>query len=149
MATKYKGTRKEKTALNAFINLMRCANSLGSRLNASYAEHGLTDSQFGVLETLLHLGPLCQKELAEKLLVTGGNMTMVIDNLEKMELVERVKNINDRRFYSINLTKKGKNMIQKIFPGHVESIVKEFGSLSQSDQIKLRELCRKLGKKSN
>ncbi len=146
MGTKYKGTKKEKAALNAFINLMRCANSLGSRLNTSYIEHGLTGSQFGVLETLLHLGPLCQKELAKKLLVTGGNMTMVIDNLGKRELVERVRNKNDRRFYNINLTKKGKTLIQKIFPGHVEAIVKELGSLTQSEQIQVREICRKLGK---
>ncbi|MGH7884181.1 MAG: MarR family winged helix-turn-helix transcriptional regulator [Thermodesulfobacteriota bacterium] len=147
MGTKYKGSKKEKAALDAFINLMRCANSLGSRLSNSYMDHNLTDSQFGVLEAIFHLGPLCQKELAGKLLVTNGNMTMVIDNLEKGGLVERIRNKEDRRYFSINLTKNGRNLIQKIFPKHVESIVEEFGSLTQTEQMQLRELCRKLGKK--
>ena len=89
MATKYKGNKEEVAALNAFININRAVESLGSRLAQNYVSSGLTSSQFGVLETLLHLGPLYQKEIANKLLVSGGNITMVIDNLERRQLVIR------------------------------------------------------------
>ncbi|NIP31841.1 MAG: MarR family transcriptional regulator [Candidatus Dadabacteria bacterium] len=146
MGTKYKGTKKEITALNAFINLMRCVNSMKSRLNKNFIEFGLTESQFGVLEALFHLGPLSQKELAKKLLVTGGNITMVIDNLEKENLVKRTRDEDDRRFLIIKLTNKGNNLIAEILPKHVDSIVNQFQLLSLKEQIDLRNYCRKIGR---
>ena len=146
MGTKYKGNKKEKRALNAFINLNRAVESISSRISKSFTLNGLTESQFGVLEALLHLGPLNQKQLAEKLLVTGGNMTLVIDNLEKRELVQRERDEKDRRFFNIKLTEKGNNLIEKIFPTHVKAIVKEFHVLSSDEQDLLRQLCRRLGR---
>ena len=61
------------------------------------AEDGLPLSQFGVLEALWHLGPLCQRDLGLKIRKSSGNMTMVVDNLEKRALVDRRKNADDRR----------------------------------------------------
>ena len=146
MATKYKGSNKEVTALNAFININRAVESLGSRLTENYTSMGLTSSQFGVLEALFHLGPLCQKEIAEKLLVSGGNITMVIDNLEKRKLVFRKRSDSDRRFYNVDLTKKGRDIISKLFPKHVKNVVKEFSVLTSEEQLQLRNICKKLGK---
>ncbi len=83
MGTHYDGSESEVKTLNAFIKLMRASESINNRLNRHLAEQDLTVSQFGVLEALLHLGPLNQKSLAEKLLKSGGNITLVIDNLEK------------------------------------------------------------------
>lgn len=146
MATKYNGNEEEIKALNAFININRAVESLGARLSKNYSDHGLTTSQFGVLESLLHLGPLCQKEIAEKLLVSGGNITMVIDNLEKRGLVKRIRSDQDRRYFNIELTHKGKSLIKKIFPLHVKNVVDEFSVLTPKEQLQLRFLCRKLGK---
>ncbi|MGI9535248.1 MAG: MarR family winged helix-turn-helix transcriptional regulator [Thermodesulfobacteriota bacterium] len=145
MGTKYKGNKKEIDALNAFININRAVESVSSRLSKNHLDNGLTESQFGVLEALLHLGPLCQKEIAEKLLVSGGNITMVIDNLEKRDLVMRVRSEKDRRYYNIELTSKGENLIKGIFPVHVKAIVKEFEVLTSKEQELLRGLSRKLG----
>ena len=149
MGTKYKGNDKEIMALNAFININRAVESVGARLSSNYLRYGLTDSQFGVLEALLHLGPLCQKDIAKKLLVSGGNITMVIDNLEKRGLVERIRSLNDRRFINIELTKKGEDLIKSIFPDHVKNIVKEFEVLTAQEKKQLRDLCRKLGRGKN
>ena len=146
MATKYKGSVKERNALNAFISLNRAVETVRMRINKNFQHNGLTESQFGVLEALLHLGPLCQKDIAEKLLVSSGNITMVIDNLEKRNLVKRNRSENDRRYIHIELTKSGKNLIQSIFPGHVDSIVKEFSILTAEEQKTLRNLTKKLGK---
>ena len=147
MPTKYKGNKKETSALNALINLMRCTNSLSSRINKTCLDSDLTESQFGVLEALYHLGSLNQKKLAEKLLVSPGNITMVIDNLERRDLVKRERSKEDRRYININLTNKGNNLIKKILPTHIKSIVNEFSCLSLSEQDQLRDICRKLGKK--
>jgi len=146
MGTKYQGTQKEIRALNAFINFMRAANSVSSRLSRLLAEHRLTMSQFGALEALYHLGPLTQNELAKKLLKTSGNITMVVDNLEKRDLVKRVRSPEDRRSVSVTLTKDGRKIIDKIFPQHVRSIVGEFEILNAREQEALRQLCRKIGK---
>ena len=83
MPTHYKGAENEVRALNAFINLMRASDSLASRGALLLESQGLTHGQFGTMEALFHLGPLCQRQLGEKLLRSGGNLTMVIDNLEK------------------------------------------------------------------
>ena len=146
MATKYKGSVKERNALNAFISLNRAVETVRININKNFQHNGLTESQFGVLEALLHLGPLCQKDIAEKLLVSSGNITMVIDNLEKRNLVKRNRSENDRRYIHIELTKSGKNLIQSIFPDHVDSIVKEFSILTAEEQKTLRNLTKKLGK---
>lgn len=74
MGTRYKGSKKEIRTLNAFIKLMRATESMNNRLNKHLADADLTVSQFGVLEALLHLGPLNQKSLAEKLLKSGATL---------------------------------------------------------------------------
>jgi len=146
MATKYKGSIIEINTLNAFINLMRAANSLDSRISRNLDKYGLTISQFGVLEALYHLGSMSQKALGIKILKSGGNITKVVDNLENKKLIKRKRSIDDRRLYKIDLTREGENLIKKIFPQHVESLVKEFSVLKESELEKLRELTRYLGK---
>jgi MarR family 2-MHQ and catechol resistance regulon transcriptional repressor len=107
---------------------------------------GLTLGQFGILEALFHLGPLCQKTLGEKLLRTGGNVTLVVDNLEKHGWVRRERQRDDRRKVLIHLTQEGLNLISRVVPQHVKAIVNEMSRLEPSEQEDLRRLCRKLGK---
>ena len=106
----------------------------------------ITLSQFGVLETLLHRGPLCQTELAGKLLKSGGNTTLVIDNLEKRDLVRRRRDPSDRRVVMVELTDEGLALISSIFPNHVEAVTAEIAVLTPEEQRQLGDLCKKLGK---
>lgn len=146
MGTRYVGTKEEVRALDAYIKLVRAAETVSSRIHRSLADSDLTVSQFGVLEALLHLGPLYQRELAEKLLKSGGNMTLVIDNLEKRQLVKREREAGDRRCIKVCLTEKGKQLISQIFPYHVAAVVGEMSILSLEEQEELGRLCRRLGK---
>ena len=102
-------------------------------------------SQFGALEAILHLGPLSQRDLSSKLLRSGGDITLVIDNLEKQGWVQRERGLEDRRVKTIRLTEKGRRHISEVFPGQVAAIVAEMRSLSAGEQESLRNLCRKLG----
>ncbi|MFH5832089.1 MarR family winged helix-turn-helix transcriptional regulator [Halalkalibaculum sp. DA3122] len=145
MGTHYKGTEEEKETLNAFIKLMRATESINSRLNRHLADADITVSQFGVLEALLHLGPLNQKSLGEKLLKSGGNITMVIDNLERCGYVERHRDPEDRRSVLIHLTDEGEQFIQSFFPKHLEVIKNEFSVLSRREKKQLADICKKLG----
>lgn len=147
MPTHYIGKENEVLALDTFIKLTRATNSLIARLNQQGSMGDLTESQFGVLETVWHLGPLSQCELAGKLLKSGGNITLVVDNLEKRELVRREADKTDRRISRIVLTPAGKDLIQTVFPQHVNTITKELAVLSSEEQRLLGSLLRKLGKR--
>ncbi len=147
MPTRFKGTPEQVLALDTYIKLTRAMNSLESRLARSQVLQNLTGTQFGVLEALLHLGPMSQSEIGGKLLKSSGNMTLVIDNLERCGLVLRQTGLKDRRVTTVSLTEKGKEMIEAIFPDQVEAIVKELGVLTAEEQKTLGLLCKKLGKK--
>jgi MarR family 2-MHQ and catechol resistance regulon transcriptional repressor len=144
--THFRGDRGTKRALNAFINLARASNAVAMRLSAGLGQHGITTSQLGILEALFHLGPMCQRALGDKLLRSGGNITMVIDNLEKHGLVQRVRQKDDRRMIAIHLTLAGRTLISRVLPQHAKEVVKEMSRLTASEQEELRRLCRKLGR---
>ena len=146
MPTHFKGDSGTKRALNAFINLSRASNSVQTRLSVGLDRHGITTSQLGILEALFHLGPMCQRALGDKLLRSGGNITMVIDNLEKHRLVQRVRQKDDRRMIVIHLTPEGRKLISRVLPLHAKDVVKEMSRLTASEQEELRRLCRKLGR---
>lgn len=145
MGTHYQGTTTEKTALDLYIKLSRAADALSTRINHHLKAANLTISQFGVLEALYHLGSLHQNQLAEKILKSGGNLTLVIDNLAKRDLVCRERDEADRRFVTVSLTDKGRALIEEIFPRHVQIVVQEVSVLTNEEQLQLATLCRKIG----
>jgi MarR family 2-MHQ and catechol resistance regulon transcriptional repressor len=145
MPTHYQGDPDVERALSAYINFTRAANSVAARLDAQIESSGLTTGQFAVLEALLHLGPLSQHTLGQKLLRSGGNVTVVVDNLEKRSWVRRERQKNDRRIVVLHLTPAGRRLIAKIFPQHARAITDEMKRLSSDEQDTLRALCRRLG----
>jgi MarR family 2-MHQ and catechol resistance regulon transcriptional repressor len=145
MGTKHRGTATEARVLDTYIKLRRAVNALSLLEGEEMRKAGLTESQFGVLEAVLHLGPLCQRELAEKVLKSAGNMTTVIDNLERRGLVERERQGDDRRVVTVRLTRSGEQLIREVFPRVVGALVGAFSALTASDQNQLAALCRRLG----
>jgi MarR family 2-MHQ and catechol resistance regulon transcriptional repressor len=144
MGTHYIGSKRETDALNAYIKLMRAGESITTRVHTLLPDD-LTLSQFGVLETLLHRGPLCQGELAGKLLKSGGNLTLIVSNLEKAGLVTRERDAEDRRYITVSLTEKGRVLISELFPKIAARIADEFSALSTAEQFTLGWLCKKVG----
>jgi Transcriptional regulators len=147
MPTRYQGTEQERLALDSFIKLSRCTNALQGRLlPALQKEFGLTESQIGILEALFHLGPLTQGELCRKILRSGSNVTTVIDNLERAELVRRERGEDDRRIQVVHLTEAGRTLLDRALPAHVGRITALMNRLDQDEQRDLGRLCRKLGR---
>lgn len=145
MPTHYKGTPQEELALDTMIKFTRANSAFEARM-LSYGVLGdLTLSQFGVLEILFHLGPVCQGTLSQKLLKSSGNITLVLDNLEKHGLVRRIRSVEDRRMVMLELTDAGRTLIAKVFPEHVAVIVEVLSVLSPAEQRLLGALCKKLG----
>ena len=145
MGSRHRGAAEEVRALNAFIALSRAAGSVTARTRAVIAEAGLTESQFGVLEALYHLGPLCAADLAQKVLRSRGNLTLVLSNLERGGLVARTTRTEDRRYRTVELTVKGKRLVKTEFPRHARLVAKTMGVLAPAELDELRRLCRKLG----
>lgn len=146
MGSRHRGGVGEVRALNAFIALSRAADSVTARTQAEISKAGLTEGQFGVLEALYHLGPLCAAELAEKVLRSRGNLTLVIANLERDGLVARTTRVEDRRYRTVELTAKGRRLVGGMFPRHARLVARTFAALESGEQDELRRLCRKLGK---
>lgn len=146
MPTHFEGCEGIVRALNAYINLVRASDSVLSKIATHLESETVTMGQFAVLEALLHLGPMCQHTLAEKLLRSGGNMTLVVDNLQKRGWVKRQRQEKDRRVVEIHLTPKGRRLITRIFPEHAKVIARVMSELTPAEQEDLRRIARKLGR---
>src|SRR5258706_3378949 len=129
MSTPYGGSPEGGRALDAYIKLMGAAEAVRARLEPLMRAADLTVGQFGALEALLHLGPLCQRDLGRKLLRSGGNTTVVVGNLARRGLVRRTRRSDDRRFITVTLTDKGRRLIGGIFPPPAEHAVRERGGV--------------------
>ena len=137
---------EEEVSLRLWIVLARCYATFAREVAARVVDYGLTTPQFGVLEALHHLGPLTLGDLAGKLLVTGGNITYVMDRLEQRSLVERERCDEDRRVVWARLTPDGRQLIEEVFPEHVDFIHGLASPLDERERAELRRLLKKLGR---
>ncbi len=138
-------TEGQERALRLWIALARCYVTYSRAVALKIQEYGLTTPQFGILEALHHLGPLSLGDLANKLLVTGGNVTYVMDRLEEMGLVYRERSLDDRRVIQAKLSLAGRQLIADVFPGHAEYVERLAAHLTLAEQETLRTLLKKLG----
>jgi MarR family transcriptional regulator, 2-MHQ and catechol-resistance regulon repressor len=145
MPTAHTGSPAEVAALDAYIKLMRASETVTARAHALLAGE-LTLTQFGVLEALYHRGSLSAGEIAEKILKSAGNLTLVLANLERDGLVSRERDRADARRWIISLTAAGRKRIAALFPKIASAITAEFAHLSSAEQAMLAELCKKLGR---
>jgi MarR family transcriptional regulator, 2-MHQ and catechol-resistance regulon repressor len=145
MSSNSKVNSHKKRALNAYVKLARAANTTMAYARVGLEDADLTLSQFAVLEALYHLGPLNLGDLARRILTSSGNLTLVIDNLEKRGLAKRRQQGNDKRFILAGITPAGRKLIAKIFPQHSRRIVEIMARLNSAEQEQLGRLCRKLG----
>lgn len=145
MKTTKKYGKKVDLALSTWVKLARAYSSFEKKSNDSIKTFGLTQPQFAVIEVIGHLGPLKVGEICNKMLVTGGNMTLVLDNIEKLGYIERVPNKEDRRAIYIQLTPAGKMLFDEVFIIHAEKISEYMSVLTTAEQKALGDLLKKLG----
>jgi MarR family 2-MHQ and catechol resistance regulon transcriptional repressor len=146
MSTKYQGTTEEVLALDAFVKFVRAYDTVTARLEKQNTVGDLSNSQFGTLEMLYHLGPLTQKDIGQKLLVSKSNVVTVIDKLEERGYARRQRSLEDRRCVFVHLTEDGREKVMQVLPVHVGAITSEMNNLTADEQKELGRLCRKLGR---
>jgi MarR family 2-MHQ and catechol resistance regulon transcriptional repressor len=146
MPTRHQGSERERLALDVFIKLSRATAGIGRAVHAPLREHNLTETQFGVLDTLHHAGPIPVSTLAEKNLCSQNSLSTVIDTMEKNGLVHRGRLKEDRRIVHVTLTERGQALYQHLWPAHLERIVEATAKLDPDELGQLNELLRKLGR---
>ena len=135
-------------AQSTWVKLHRAFTTLNNSTTTNIKTFGLTYPQFSIIETLGHLGPLKISDLYTKMLYNGGNMTIVLDQLEGKDIVRRVNSREDRRAILIELTDKGTKIFKEICPENAKHIRKLMSVLSDDELSNLSDLLKKLGKQN-
>lgn len=143
---KYRYGEENNLNLKLVIAIRRSLQPEENYLTSLLSEAGLTLPQFGVLESLYHVGPMNINQIIEKTLSTSGNMTVVIKNLVNQGCITKDKDPEDGRACIIRITKKGYDLIESIFPTHLDGLQSFFSSLDLEEKKELLRLMKKLNR---
>lgn len=148
------GDQKEKLFLKSqgstlWIRFLRFYRVTSRRLEEKLEQLGLTLPQFHVLATLGYRGSLAFNEIGQKLMVTVGNLTGIVDRLEKKGLVTRKRDSIDRRIVMVSLTGLGNKLYVEATGVFEETIVELFQPLNTKDRKLLSHLLRLLTQKTD
>jgi DNA-binding MarR family transcriptional regulator len=135
---------KTRPTVLAWLHLLRIQHKVHRRETAHLAEYNLTLPQFDVLAQLHRQEGITQQTLADRLLVTKGNVCGLMDRMVEQGLVERRADPQDRRAYMLYLTAKGKALIRQVLPAQSRLIDEQLGRLSSAKQKQLLDLLGEL-----
>ncbi|MDR7319151.1 MarR family transcriptional regulator [Brevibacillus nitrificans] len=138
--------RVRDDSLDLMVVLSRSYNWVTAHTNRDIRRHGLNPTEFGVLEVLFHKGPQPLQQIGEKILISSGNITYVVDKLEKKQLLIRKPCLEDRRVIYAELTEKGNQLLADIFPSHKAAIERAVSGLTPEEQKQAIQLLKKLGR---
>ena len=142
---KRKQTRPDASGVHLWLLLWKASKAVEAHAQRSVNTTGLCLSDFGVLEALLHKGPLPIGALGKKVLLSSGSMTAAVDRLERSGLVERAAASTDRRARIVHLTEEGSKLIRRMFAEHERDMERVFSRLDKPERNALASLLRKLG----
>ena len=138
--------RGTQGADHVWLVMMKAMRALTRYAAAGIEETGLGLSDFGVLEVLLHKGPLPVNTIGPIVDLTPGSISIAVDRLLAKGLVSRVESEQDRRVRVVALTSNGKDLITAAFRGHSRQMKKVFSELSPEELRTLEEALKKVGK---
>jgi len=133
-------------ATHVFLVLWRTYRAILGKSEESRKNLGLGDSDFRVLEVLLHKGPLPVNVIGGKVELTTGSITTAVDRMESKWLVVRKNHPEDRRVRIVELTSKGRRLIEKAYAQHESDMERAMKHFSREDRASLVELLKRLGK---
>lgn len=134
------------SGIHVWLVLWKAARSVEAQAEQSIARFGMGQSDFGVLEALLHRGAMNVRLLREKVLLASGSMTAAVDRLEARGLVERRDDAEDRRACVVRLTPAGRRLIELAFAQHRAEMEETLAEFSLEDRRALLPLLRRLGR---
>ena len=145
-----KSTKHEReldvSGIHLWLVLWKAARSVEAHAVRNIRGFGMGQSDFGVLEALLHRGPLSVKQIGAKVLLTSGSMTAAVDRLESRGLVTRQDDPGDRRSRIIHLTEAGRELIGRVFAEHREAMEQAVAAFPVEQRAALIDSLRRLGR---
>src|SRR5207302_4188074 len=141
-----KTTRQDSTGVHVWLVFMKAFQALLPHAARSIKRTELGDSDFRVLEALLHKGPLPVNTIGPKVWLTPGSISVAVDRLVKKGLVSRKDHPNDRRVRQVELTAKRRALITRGFREHAAAMENAVSVLSKNERLALLRLLKKLGK---
>jgi MarR family 2-MHQ and catechol resistance regulon transcriptional repressor len=138
--------KQDSTGVHVWLVFMKALQALFPHAAGSIKRTKLGDSDFRVLEVLLHKGPLPVNTIGPKVWLTPGSISVAVDRLVKKGLVSRKDHPDDRRVRRVELTPKGQALITRGFGEHAAAMENVAGVLSKNERLTLLRLLKKLGK---
>ncbi len=135
---------KTQLALNTLYSLEKASGLVREQTRKYIKSTGLTPIQYSIIDILGHNEPLKISEIYNKMLIKNGNKTMILDSLEKMNLIKRVFSKHDRREIIIELTSSGEKFFNKHYAVYGEFVEETFSILSQAEQKNLIAILQKI-----
>jgi MarR family transcriptional regulator, 2-MHQ and catechol-resistance regulon repressor len=132
-------------SLKLWVVMSRAMRSIQTHLERQVERHGLNLTEFAVLEVLLHKKTLRIGEIGDRVLLTTGSMTYVIDKLERRGLLKRVMCETDRRAIYAELTDEGRALIEMVFPEHAQTIRALMEGVTLEEKEQVITLLKRLG----
>jgi MarR family 2-MHQ and catechol resistance regulon transcriptional repressor len=139
-------TQNDFSGVHLWLVLWKASRALEVHSARSIARFEMVPTDFGVLEALLHKGPLTVKQIGEKVLITSGSMTAAVDRLAARGLVVRSNDARDRRARIIRLTAQGRELIERAFACHRDAMEEAIKGFSEGERMILLPLLRELGR---
>jgi MarR family 2-MHQ and catechol resistance regulon transcriptional repressor len=138
-------TGQKLTGVHLWLLLWKAYDALAAYAHESIRAMGLGLSDFGVLEILLHKGPLPVNVIGSKIRLTSGSISIAIDRMEEKRLVERRDDPDDRRARVVHLTPEGRKLIECAFAEHAVAMEHATSGLSRTERKEAIRLLKKLG----
>lgn len=126
--------------LSLFIRLNRSTQTMVRGIQRVLIHHDLSITQFAVLEALFHKGSLTTGEIMRSILTTGGNITIVLKNLERKGLISTCSDVKDRRRRTSRLTEAGEQVVVRAFPEQMAVIQEKLSGLTAQEKQTMTKL---------
>ncbi|MGA8503033.1 MAG: MarR family transcriptional regulator [Candidatus Sulfotelmatobacter sp.] len=140
--------KKPPEALHAWLIMLKAWQSMSRYAAPTLLEEGLGESDFRVLEVLLHKGPMPVNTIGPKVDLNPGSVSVAVDRLYKKGFVSRVESSRDRRVRTVSLTEKGRQMFIPLFRRHAALIKRAFQDVSSEELQQLEAVLKKIGRRA-
>ncbi len=134
----------EKSSLQLILAIGRAFKFVDDQVRPPMAKLGLTMTEFSVLATLYHGGPIPLGELSQRILLTGASTTYTVKKLEQRKLLMRRAKQEDQRIILGSITEEGRKLMQRIFPLHARDVAQAMRALSTQEKQTATALLRRL-----
>ena len=139
---------KTPEAIHTWLIMLKASRAISDSALPPILKAGLGDSDFRILDVLLHKGPMPVNAIGPKVNLNPGSVSVAVDRLYKKGLVSRVESESDRRVRTVSLTAKGRRVFVPIFRQHAALIKRAFQDVSPVEQHHLEEVLRRIGRRA-